>query len=83
MPAHARPLALAALILSLAALGCAREVPAVVLAHVATPYIEDEPEGRHLAEMELTLERTNAQAELRIELGAQGPQVAPVAGLAG
>lgn len=83
MPAHSPQLAVAALFLTLAAAGCAREVPAVVLAHVATPYVEDEPEGRQLAEMELTLERTNAQAELRIELGAQGLHVAPVAGLAG
>lgn len=83
MRVHPPPLALAALFLTLAAAGCAREAPTVVLAHLATAYVEDEPEGRELAELELTLERTAEAAELRIVLGAQGPHVAPIAGLAG
>lgn len=83
MPAPSLLPGLAALVLTLAALGCARVEPALELARVASPYVEDEPEGRHLAEMELTLERRGATAELGIELAAQGPHVAPVVGLAG
>jgi hypothetical protein len=82
MPSPSPRRALAALFVTLAAVGCAAEEP-VVLARSSTPYVEDEPEGRTLAEMELTLERTDATAELRIELGAEGPHVAPIAGLAG
>ena len=75
--------ALTALLLAFAAAGCTAEPAPVLLARLSTPYIEDEPEGRTLAEMELALERKGTKAELRIELGAEGPHVAPIAGLAG
>lgn len=70
-------------LLAFVALACSVEPAPVVLVRLSSPYVEDEPEGRTLAEMELALERTGSTAELRIELGAQGPHVAPISGLAG